>query len=55
MVAAVVAAALAAATSYRRDGVIGHGDGVLKKFPEKTVAGRQQKVIFECNGGLIFY
>ena len=40
VVAAVVAAALAAATSYRRDGVIGHGDGVLKKFPEKTVAGR---------------
>ena len=51
VVAAVVAAALAAATSYRRDGVIGHGDGVLKKFPEKTVAGRHATLMVDRLAG----
>ena len=44
---ASVVAALVAATSYRRDGVIGQGDGVLKKFPEKTVAGRHATLMVD--------
>ena len=48
---ATVVAALAAATSYGRDGVIGQGDGVLKKFPEKTVAGRHATLMVDRLAG----
>ena len=44
---AAVVAALAAATSYRRDGVIGQGDGVLKKLSEKTDAGRHATLMVD--------
>ena len=51
LAAAVVAAALAAATSYLRAGVIGQGDGVLKKFPEKTDAGRHATLMVDRLAG----
>ena len=51
VLAAVVAAALAAATSYLRAGVIGQGDGVLKKFPEKTDAGRHATLMVDRLAG----
>ena len=44
---AAVVAALAAATSYRRGGVIGQGDGVLKKLPEKTDSDRHATLMVD--------